>query len=387
MANRNKTTEPEQEMPEEIEAEERGLVTVVPAAAPAHHVVTGMAALARMTDAEFEQTMLVIEQGQKRIREFQSRVMTKGEDYGTVPNVSKPFLHLPGAEKLALLYGMAARQEAERLIGEKRKVVVDNVTVEEWVSPPLAYHVKTYIHLGDFDGPIVAMGYGEASSWEEKYRYRFAKAKCPKCGREGLIKGKADGKLKGKWWCPLREGGCNSTFESADPAIEAPGKVENPDPFSLAETIVQMAAKRSFVAAIRRATGTSGIFTQDEDSPSVIEQAGGTAAIEAAEEAEARPQITPVAVDPEVERGGKSTVATPEQIRALSKVSRERDLGPEKIASVIERLGFGAITFTADDRVKQGKELLAWLPANLTADQMGSLLQSLATGEVPEAEA
>ena len=121
---------------------------------------------------------------------------------------------------------------------------------------------------------MVAQGYGEANSWEERYRWRLAKATCPKCGREGLVKGKEDGKLKGKWWCPSREGGCNSTFEAADPAVTPPGKVENSDPWGLANTLVKMGEKRAHVDVILRATGTSGFFTQDEDSPSVQQQSG-----------------------------------------------------------------------------------------------------------------
>jgi hypothetical protein len=352
------------EMPEEIVAEERALVTVDQ---PQHHLITGMATLARMSEDEFQAAMEVIERGQKRMREFQQRAMVKGEDYGVVKGIDRPFLHLPGAEKMTLLYGLAVRQEAERLVG-------DGIS-----SPPLAYHVKSYVHVGSFDGPVVAMGYGEASSWEVKYRYTWAKAVCPGCQREGMVRGKPDGKLKGKWWCPSREGGCNRTFEPNDPAITPPGKVENTDPYSLAETLLQMAAKRSFVAATRRATGTSGLFTQDEDSPSVQQQAD-----QAPPDDGSDPVISAVPAGTTVTRGGRSDQPTAEQLARLSKISKEKDLGPAGIAVVIVRLAFGDPVLPADgDRPAQGRALLAWINANMSADQMGALLVSLDTGEVP----
>lgn len=363
-----------QGLPPEIEAEERALVTVKPQAD--HHIVTGMAALARMSPEDYENAISVVTKGIERVKDFQQRAMVKGEDYGTVANVARPFLHLPGAEKLCLLYGLAARQEVDRIIGTQT-TTEDPKTgewVKEWISPPLAYHVRTYIHLGSFDGPIIAMGYGEANSWETKYRYTWAKSKCPSCGKD-LIKGKPESRLKGKYWCPQDKGGCNRTFEPNDERITSGGQVENTDPYSLAETLIQMAAKRSFVAGTRRATGTSGLFTQDEDSPSVRQQAGEGETTEGTAEITAAPEGTTVS------RGGKDDKATTPQVAMLAKISREKDLGPDKIAEYANRIGI-AVTLPDGDRGAKGRALLA-IVQNLTGDQMGTLLQTLETGEVP----
>ena len=360
------------EMPEEVEAEERGLVTVAPQPRADHHIVTGMAALARMSPDEYEQAITVVQQGLARVKDFMQRAMTKGEDYGTVKGIDRPFLHLPGAEKLCLLYGLAARQEAERIDGK-----IDPAT-GLWTSPPIAYHVKTYIHLGDFDGPIVAMGYGEANSWEIKYRYSWAKATCPACSREGLIKGKEDGKLKGKWWCPGWQGGCNQTFEPNDPKVLPPGKVENKDPHSLAETLIQMAAKRSFVAGTRRATGTSGLFTQDEDSPSVQAQADP--------DDRSDDDVKVEAVNVDVARGGKAENPTTTQIALMGQISKEKDLGPDALAAVIQRVTDLDAALPADgDRGTKGRALLAFINGHLSGDQMGAVLLALQTGEIPNA--
>lgn len=358
------------DLPPEVQAEERALVVQ----SPQHHLVTGMAALARMDEKDFRSMMAAIKTGQERMAEFQRQVMVKGEDYGTVKGIDRPFLHLPGAEKMGLLYGFAVRQEADRIVG-------DGVT-----APPLAYHVRSYVHLGSFDGPVVGMGYGEASSWEVKYRYSWAKAKCPKCGREGLIRGNADGKLRGKWWCPSREGGCNSTFEPAatNPdgslVVAPPGKVENTDPWSLAETLVQMAAKRSFVAAIRRATGTSGLFTQDDDSPSVRQQAES----EADGGGDENPPVENVTGQQEVERGGKPVKPTPQQMSRLSALSKSKKLGPEGVARVITRVLDVPVLLPDEDA---GRWLWGYIEQSLSADQLGAVLHAIETGEVPDAAA
>lgn len=350
------------DLPAIVVAEEKALIAQ-------HHVVTGMGTLAALSDEEFRSKLAVMKAGQDRMRIIQQELLIEGEDYGRVRGIERPFLHQPGAEKLANFYGLAVRQEAERIVGRRAIQKVGEIETErgEWQSPPLAYHVRSYVHVGDFDGPIVAMGYGEASSWEEKHRYRWAKAKCPQCGREGLIKGKPDGNLKGKWWCPGKQGGCNKTFEPADPSIETPGKVENDDPHSLAETLIQMAGKRSFVAAIRRATGTSGLFTQDEDSPSVQGDADPNTG-----ETEATVTGGTASVAP----GGKTEDPTEVQLRRLVTLSKEKDLGPAGMASLLNRL------WGLD--VEETSISVSTAVRNLTAQQLGDTLMAMETGVLPD---
>jgi hypothetical protein len=371
-------------LPPEIEAEEKGLIRVESSRAD-HHIVTGMAALARMTDSEFESTMLSIEQGQNRMREFQKRAMVEGEDYGKVKGIERPFLHLPGAEKLCLLYGLAARQEAEVIIGQQ-VTAMDQETgafIERWISPPIAYHVKTYMHLGNFDGPVVAMGYGEANSWEIKYRYAFAKPSCPSCGHD-LRRGGKDGKMAGKWFCPGFAGGCwwSAEITATNPdgtlVVPTPGKIENPDPHSLRETLIQMAAKRSLVASTRRATGTSGLFTQDEDSPSVAAQSD-----DAPDEAPP-PEVEAVAPTQKVERGGKVEKPSQAQINRLGQLSREKDLGPVNVAVYLNRVTGIPVKFEDGMTREQQSAVLVAALQTATADQVGALIQTIETGEVPE---
>jgi hypothetical protein len=341
-------------------------VTALVVAPQSNSVIVGLGALASMSDAEYEAKKLVMQRGLARVKDIQQSLMVDKEDYGKVPGIAKPFLQLPGAEKLANFYGYAVRQEADRVV----RGVNDSLDV-----PPLAYHVRSYVHLGSFDGPVVAMGYGEANSYEEKYRWRWAKATCPPdkggCGREGLIRGRAEGPLKGRWWCPGKEGGCNRKWEPGD--IPPPGKVENTEPYGLAETLIQIAGKRSFVASIRRATGTSGLFSQDDDLPSVQQQSADSGAPD--------PSVTEpvVAAAPSgvvVSVGAKSDGATEIQRKRLGEQAKAKGLNGTKMADLMNRL-FGM-------EVEPTGAAASAAAKTLNGVQMGQLLMTIETGEISE---
>lgn len=345
--------------------------TAVVVAQPQQHLVVGVGALAAMDDAAFERNLAMLQRGQDRLVVLTDKLLVKGVDYGTVPGIKKPFLQKPGAEKLANFYGLAVSFDAQRVEGDGVK------------APPLAYHVKALVHLRDTDGPVVAEGYGESNSWEPKYRYVESRRTCPACGREGLVtSGKQTSRIFNKWWCPGREGGCNKTYEKADPRIveQAVGKVDNPDPYGYANTLIKIAEKRALVDGILRATGTSGFFTQDEDSPAVQAQASGSSE---PDEADNNPPVENVTGQQQVERGGKPTGPTPQQIAQLTKLSKEKDLGPDKIAEVITRLFDVPLVLPDGTRGEKGKALLAYIQKGLTADQFGQLLHTIDTGEVP----
>jgi hypothetical protein len=240
-------------------AEERALAIVPERQA---HLSSGLGAIAAMSDEAFDRNLALLTKAKVRAAQMQKALLTEGVDYGTVPGIPRPFLHKPGAETFEKAYGFATSYEIERKVGDGIK------------TPEVEYIVHAKVHLGDTDGPIVAEGVGSCNTHETKYRYRSAKRTCPDCNGEGLVKGKADGKLKGKWWCPPNNGGCGHTFEPSSEkgqAIEAQvvGQVENENPWDLANTMLKMARKRAGVDGILTATGTSGLFTQDDDSPAV----------------------------------------------------------------------------------------------------------------------
>jgi hypothetical protein len=358
----------------EVEGEIVSEVALIPAAPPTHHVIVGLGTLAAMSEEDYQARKGELQTGMARLRDLVESILVKGEDYGHVQGIDKPFLHQPGAEKLSNFFGLAVRQEAERVEGRKAMVRIGDVEQEsgEWLSPPFAYHVKSFVHLGDFSGPVVAQGFGEASCWEDKYRYRWQNPTCPSCNREGLIKRKSPPNLAGKWNCPSwqNKGGCNAVFEPNDERIGAAAKVEYENPYSNAETILLMAAKRSLVSSIRRATGTSGLFTQDEDAPSVRAQAGDAFGDDGeAPKIENVPSIVAAA-------GGKEALASTAQLRELVALSQEKDLGAPGISALLKRL-FGKTVGETQKAVSDAAKAL-------TGDEIGQLLVAIRTGEVPE---
>lgn len=215
----------------------------------------GTFALASMTDDEFVTRLASLKRGRDRIAQIQRELMDKDVDYGIIPGTPKPTLLKPGAEKLCDWYALRADFQPERVIG-------DGVT-----APTLAYQTRCELHLGSLDGPVVAVGYGSANSWERKHRYRRAERACPECGVMGALN---RSKREPEFYCWTKKGGCGKTFKLNDPKIidQPLGDVENPDPWDLDTTLLKMAEKRAHVDATLRATAASGLFTQDvEDQP------------------------------------------------------------------------------------------------------------------------
>jgi hypothetical protein len=239
---------------------ERGLAVIPEQRA---HLMSGLGAVALLSDEEFQKNLELLTKGKQRAQAIQKAILTEGTDYGKVPGIDRPFLHKPGAEVMEKAYGLATSYTIERKVGNGDDV------------PALEYIVHAKVHLGDTDGPIVAEGVGSCNTHESKYRFRQGQRECPDCHKPAIIKGKADGKLKGKWWCASFKDGCGHTFEEDDPRLkdQQVGQVENENPYDLANTILKMARKRAGVDGILTATGTSGLFTQDDDSPAVTRDA------------------------------------------------------------------------------------------------------------------
>lgn len=216
----------------------------------------GTFALAAMTEEAFATRLAALKRGRNRIATIQRELMDKDVDYGTIPGTPKPTLLKPGAEKLNDIYGHRADFHPERIVG-------DNVT-----APALAYQTRCELHLGSLDGPVVAVGYGSANSWERKHRYRTGERACPACGVVGTLLRSKRGQPE--WFCWAKKGGCGATFRIDDAKVmqQVVGDIENPDPWDLDTTLLKMAEKRAHVDATLRATAASGLFTQDvEDLP------------------------------------------------------------------------------------------------------------------------
>lgn len=212
---------------------------------------TGALAIADLADDEFERRLAALERGADRIARIQRALMKPDVDYGVIPGTKKPTLLKPGAEKLCLAYSLAADFAPQRTTGDGAS------------APAIGYLTRCDLHLGDLDGPIVAVGYGAANSWEVRYRYRQAERTCPKCGKAAIIRGSEQ--YGGGWVCWKKKDGCGAKYLTADQAIvgQDAGQVENPEPWDLDVTLAKMAEKRAHIDATLRATGASALFTQD----------------------------------------------------------------------------------------------------------------------------
>lgn len=243
-------------VPEEAVAEPRALIRADDAA------TAGTLALALMSDQEFDTRLAALKRGRDRMAAIQRGLMDKDVDYGKIPGTEKPTLYKPGAEKLCDFYHLAADFHPERIVG-------DNLA-----GPALAYQTRCELHLGSLDGPVVAVGYGSANSWERKHRYRTAQRACPACGCIGTLNRSKRGKPE--WYCWAKRGGCGKTFPINDPTIvdQEMGQVENPDPWDLDTTLLKMAEKRAHIDATLRGTAASGLFTQDveDTAPAIAEE-------------------------------------------------------------------------------------------------------------------
>ena len=218
-----------------------------PAEAPAVRASAGLPEVLT-PEAVAEQIALI----QRVMRE----AMREGEHYGAIPGCGpKPALLKPGAEKLSLTFRLAPRYTVTRhdLPGGHREYEVLCELV----------HVPT--------GRFAGQGVGLCSTMESKYRYRKASRRCPACGAETIVKGKAE--CGGGWLCWKRRGGCGAKYADGSPegrAIEAQeeGRVENEDLADTYNTVLKMAKKRAHVDAILTATAASDLFVQDvEDGP------------------------------------------------------------------------------------------------------------------------
>ncbi len=193
------------------------------------------------------------------IKEAMETAMVRDVDFGVIPGTDKPALYKPGAEKLSVLFQLDVQLENIKLWGPD-----DHLTVS---SKAIVYHAPSGARLG--------FGEGMCSTRESRYAYRQASRKCPTCGVEAIIKGKAE--YGGGWVCFKKKNGCGAKYADDDTAItnQEVGQIDNPALPDAWNTIVKMAEKRARVDAVLAVTGASALFTQDvEDAETPLSASG-----------------------------------------------------------------------------------------------------------------
>lgn len=181
------------------------------------------------------------------IREIMRTVMKEGQDYGKIPGTGdKPSLLQPGAQKLCMTFQLDDHLKKE--------------VMREFPGMHREYELTVTLRSAkgrEWDGV------GTCTTLESKYRYRKAERRCPKCGQNKIIQGKAE--YGGGWLCYKKKGGCGEKFAEDDKRITSQpgGTVEYENPPDYWNTVRKMAFKRGLVHAAINATNTSELWTQD----------------------------------------------------------------------------------------------------------------------------
>lgn len=179
---------------------------------------------------------LSVDQTLERYDQFRTLVaqhLVKNVDYGVLPHTEKHCLFKPGAEKLKTFYGLSVQISLQ-----------DSKLDWERGFFYFRHKASTYRngqHLIDCERVC--------HSWESKYRYLWIDTTKKPSQAEGI-----DLKLAGlgRW----RRDGKNWVWQE---------RRENPDPFSLVNTVTAMSQKRSFVGVILLTVDASGFFAQDQE--------------------------------------------------------------------------------------------------------------------------
>lgn len=203
-----------------------------------------------LDEGAIEQRINAVHQRYRAIQKLRQELMKEDVHFGTVGGSKKPTLYKAGAEMLCVVFSFTPDLE----LADK---------IEDWDNSAEVFLMYRYrCVLRDRSGRIVGVGEGSCHSREIKYRYRGGGRFCPSCGEGGVRRSsyaKPDGAEA--WYCKE----CKAKFHRDDSTITGQdvSRSINPDIADQANTILKMAQKRAFIAAVLMGTMTSEFFTQD----------------------------------------------------------------------------------------------------------------------------
>ena len=160
------------------------------------------------------------------VQEVMRAVMKKDVHYGIIPGTDKPTLLKPGAEVLCMAFRIA-----------------DSYAVEDLSADGVVRYRVTCTGTHQTNGFVLGAGMGEASSGEEKYKWRKAYDAEFNATPENLRRKKS---------------GYNKQKQQSFDTFQV--RTESAD---LANTILKMANKRAKMAMVLNVTAASDCFSQD----------------------------------------------------------------------------------------------------------------------------
>lgn len=170
-------------------------------------------------------TLQQMQANRQLMQEVMSRMMMKGQHYGTTPGSKKPSLLKAGAEMIFVMFRVREEMHTEDLSDDD--CIRYRVTIR-------AIHIPT--------GQCVGEGIGECSTNEEKYMWRAAR------NRAEFDETPAD---RRRW-----------KFGRSDNDDDGVNQVRT-NPSDAANTILKMAKKRAKVDAALSFSAASDVFAQD----------------------------------------------------------------------------------------------------------------------------
>jgi len=284
------------------------------------------AALALVRGEEVRPTLARIKAEKQLVRHAMEEVMKVNTHYGTIPGTQKPTLYDAGATTVLSLFHIALDPAVEDLSGP------DEIRYRVCQA---ARHAPT--------GTMLGSAYGEASSNEEKYKWRRAV-----CNEEFEATSEDRRRVK---WAKGRDG-----VYKIDQVRTEPSDVAN--------TVLKMAAKRARVAATLQVTGASDVFTQDlEDLPSEI--------VEGLADEAAKPVPAPrPAAKPATNGQAQASAAAPPASAPAAASPRQREPGddddgldgfmPDQGAPKTPVLTVASSKFIRDGKKQDGSKWSKW---------------------------
>ena len=253
--------------------------------------------MVEVTDERAPMTVAEVLSQVQRIQQVMSAVMKENVHYGQIPGTNAKSLWKPGAELLAATFRIAPHYEIEDLSSSDDEV--------RYRVKCIGVHQVTGLKLGE--------GMGEASSNEEKYKWKRA-------GRTEFDKTLPD-RRRVKYGYNKQE---RKEFEIQQVRAE---------PADIANTVLKMACKRAQIAMTLTVLAAGDCFAQDlEDLPDEVREQAGSSDEPPAREVR-QPEAQKSTVDKstgEVKSAGKDHMTTT-QIKLLRMKMEEFKVGEEEI--------------------------------------------------------
>lgn len=162
----------------------------------------------------------------------------QGADYGIIPGTKNRSLFQPGAEKLALFFGLQVFTHCS----EKQ---------EDWEKGFFRYTYRATVKRNGFE--IVSVD-RSCHTREEKYAWIWVEAAKPARDEEARMKAEGIGRNRQVW-------------KDRQQVWAWQERRSNPDPYSLQFVVEAMSQKRAYVAAVKKALAATGFFSTELDAP------------------------------------------------------------------------------------------------------------------------